>query len=83
VPSQTNEEDIWLAMAMSFDDFYLGLPEEDEPPLTKAKETSVPEPNHNIVELNPLRDEADNLDEFRCLYLTPFACGFCRIVDID
>ena len=74
---------MWLAMAMTFDDFYQGLPEEDEPPLTKTNETSVPEPN--IVELNPLFKEADDprLDEFRYLFSTPFACGFRRVVDID
>ena len=71
-----DKEDMWLAMAMTFNDFYQGVPEEDKPPLTKTNKTSVPEPSHNnIVELNPLFKETDNprLDKFRCLFSTPFA----------
>ena len=57
-----DKEDMWLVMAMTFNDFYQGLLEEDEPPLTKTTEMSVPEPDHNnIVKLNPLFKEADDL----------------------
>ena len=72
-------------MAMTFDDFYQSVPEESEPLLTKTNKPSVLEPKPtNTDKLSPSPGADDfQLDEFRCLFSTPFACGFHREVDID
>ena len=73
-----------MAMAMTFDNFYQGIPEEHKPtPLVDTKTENV--------ESKPVTDEpsqsceTDDVrnDEFRGLFITPLACGFRREVAID
>ena len=78
-----DKEDMWLAMAMTFDDFYQSVPEESEPPLTKTNELNILEPKStDKLGLSPGANDF-RPDEFRCLFSTPFACGFRREVNID
>ena len=77
---------MWLAMAMTFNDLYQGLTEDDVPPLTKMNNANAPAPNNNdTTDLGPLfmKDDDPQLDEFRNLFSTPFNCGFRRVVDIN
>ena len=77
-----DEEDMWLAM--TFDDFYQGIPSDDKPPPSKDTEA-------NNAESKPVTNKPDQshenndfrIDEFRGLFLTPLACGFRREVAID
>ena len=57
-----DEDNVWLAMAMTFNDLYQGLTEDDTPPLTKVNDTNAnalaPNNNHTTdFGLLPARDD--------------------------
>ena len=71
-------------MAMTFNDLYQGLTEDDIPPLTEVNDANAPAPNDNdITNSGPLFANDDQLEECRNLISTPFHCGFRRVIDID
>ena len=72
-----DEEDMWLAMTMTFDGFYQGISEDDKLPPSKDTEannagskpvTSKPGQSHENVDVR--------IDEFRELFLTPLTRRF-------
>ena len=78
-----DEEDMWLAMTTTFDDFFQSVPEENKPPSLQAIEPDVPESKPTDQIGTPPSANDVKIDEVRCLFSTPFAHGFRREVDID
>ena len=79
-----DEDDIWLTMAMTFNDLYQGLTEDDVPPLTEVNDANAPANNNNdITDSGPLFTNDDQLEVCRNLFSTQFHCGFNRVIDID
>lgn len=77
-----DEDDIWLAMAMTFNDLYQGLTEDDVSPLTEVNDTNAPANNDNdITDSGPIF--GSEIKERKNLFSTLFHYGFCRVIDID
>ena len=77
-----DEDDIWLAMAMTFNDLYQGLM--DDNALTEVNDANTSANNDNdITDSSPLFANDDQLEDCRNLFSIPFRCGFRRIIDID
>jgi hypothetical protein len=79
-----DEDDIWLAMAMTFNDLYQGLTENNVPSLKEANDINAPVDNDGDVVISGhifANNEQD--EEGNNRLSTPFHHGFHRVIEID
>ena len=79
-----DEDDIWLAMAMNFNDLYQGLTENNVPSLEEANNTNAPIDNDgDVVISGHIFANNEQNEEGNNRLSTPFHHGFRRVIEID
>ena len=78
-----DEDDIWLAMAMTFNDLYQGLTEDNVPSLEEASDTNAPIDHDNgVIESGHIFANKEQMEEGKNRLSTPFHNGFRRVIEI-
>ena len=75
--AEDDEDEIWLAMAMTFNDLYQGLTEDNIPSPEEADNTTDPTDNNSNAVIFGHNEEGNNR------LSTPFHHGFRRVIEID
>ena len=79
-----DEDNTWLAMAMTFNDLYQGLTENNVPSFGETDDTDAPTDNDDgIVATGHIFANNDQADETENPLTTPFHHGFHRMIEID